>query len=1217
MDTRSYAFLFAAVAAGAGQAQDLRSATSDNLNVAGAWVDGTVPGTGDVATWNAGSALAGTLGAGQTWGGLNLSGASGPVSITGAFNLGLDHATDANTVLNTGANNFTWGSDGAAGQLNIIGALAAAAPGNGNTGNWASFAGSGIVTLSSTGTKNWSTSGSATSGANGVTNVSFTGTLRLRGATTAIETAGGNWLAFGGGGGSTGVPGSLVQTGAFHLDTGDAISRGDFILTNAFNDKTLELASLSGTGNIRADWGVGATLSQRGIRISQATDTVYAGGIYTHNGSAQRRNVTITKDGAGTLVFTGRLGSTQSGAGNPANLNFAINGGVWQMGDGTKNPSAPLNAANWDTASTFSVGAGGTLRFMANMTEYVWDRPISGSGAIVVTNDGTAGEGKVALTALDSSGFTGATAVQAGRLRIGGDLGGSAVTVAPGAGLAVGGITQPSAGFVKSVVLAGGSSSEFRAGALYDELVVNDAGGLVVSGPHVITAVSSGGLNFGDKVSIMDYEGGFGGFANLSLAPGSRFSLVHNVPESRIELEYTGGTITWTGGNGSWEVGGPNNWDLGGSAATFLQGDATLFDDGASTGNVTVSGALTPASVTISNSSLPYTFTGSGPIGGSGDLLKEGSGSATIAVAASYSGSTIVDAGTLVFGNGGTTGGIGSGAVIVNEGATLRLNRSDLLDYKVSPHLRNVSGGGDVVIEGGGTVFNYPGSGLGFAEGNSWAGLTGDLIIRGGSEFQTIRNGATAMGNGDIVLGDAGSSGKVSQIEGNWTWTNDIVLNGADNRVINRSAGSGRSMKLQGIISGSGNLTIEDATAAMTNLQAGIILTGANTMSGLLTIPTNVPVRVGGVPGNTDVSQLGAGPAGSLGAATVQNEGILTFSRSDAHTVANTITGSGQVVVGLAAGNAEQIASFTGVKSYSGPTTVRSGTLLVNTSLPDSPVVVDAAGTLGGSGSIATASAVTGTLAPGAGTGTLSFGDDLAMEAGSKIVWEISDWNGSAGSGYDTVNAGTLTIGATTAAPLVIVITPSSLANFSATPKTFTLATSSGGILGLDAGEITVDDGALPGTWSVQASGNLLQLSYLPGTAYDSWAAANGIPGAGPGTDSDGDGIDNGIEFVIGGDPSDSDSNHLLPVVTLDTNYLNFSFRRADVAAGFDPVVEYGSSLGAWTEAANGLPVGNPVVIEETNNFHGNGIDRVTVRIPRVLANPGSKLFARLKVDIP
>ncbi len=163
--------------------------------------------------------------------------------------------------------------------------------------------------------------------------------------------------------------------------------------------------------------------------------------------------------------------------------------------------------------------------------------------------------------------------------------------------------------------------------------------------------------------------------------------------------------------------------------------------------------------------------------------------------------------------------------------------------------------------------------------------------------------------------------------------------------------------------------------------------------------------------------------------------------------------------------------------------------------------------------------------------------------------------------------------------------------------------------------------GLAPGTYNatthpgiITGSGSLV-VTTAGGSAYDSWAAANGVSGAGADADSDGDGIDNGIEFVIGGDPSgpDSDSNALLPTLTTDPNYLNFVFRRTDAAAAHDPYVEYGSSLSGWTEAEAGV---SGVIVSEDNEFFGAGIDRVTVKIPRTLA-VGSKLFARLRVDIP
>lgn len=133
--------------------------------------------------------------------------------------------------------------------------------------------------------------------------------------------------------------------------------------------------------------------------------------------------------------------------------------------------------------------------------------------------------------------------------------------------------------------------------------------------------------------------------------------------------------------------------------------------------------------------------------------------------------------------------------------------------------------------------------------------------------------------------------------------------------------------------------------------------------------------------------------------------------------------------------------------------------------------------------------------------------------------------------------------------------------------------------------------------------------------SYGAWETTNGIAGAGSAEDSDGDGIPNGIEFVIGGDPSgpDSDSNNLLPTTTVDEQYVTFEFRRTDEAAAYNPLVEYGSTLTGWTEAEGGV---DGVVIAEDNGFFGMGIDRVRVQIPRALAI-GSKLFARLRVEIP
>lgn len=147
----------------------------------------------------------------------------------------------------------------------------------------------------------------------------------------------------------------------------------------------------------------------------------------------------------------------------------------------------------------------------------------------------------------------------------------------------------------------------------------------------------------------------------------------------------------------------------------------------------------------------------------------------------------------------------------------------------------------------------------------------------------------------------------------------------------------------------------------------------------------------------------------------------------------------------------------------------------------------------------------------------------------------------------------------------------------------------------------------------ILALSSSVSLAQEPPSAYDTWETDNGISGAGAAADSDGDGIPNGIEFVIGGDPSgpNSDSHGLLPTITVDVDNLNFIFRRTDAAAGYNPFVKYSSSLGVWTMAEPGV---DGVFIEEAGEFEP-GVTLVTVKIPRALAS-GSKFFARLGVEI-
>ncbi|MCF7837515.1 MAG: choice-of-anchor J domain-containing protein [Candidatus Marinimicrobia bacterium] len=152
------------------------------------------------------------------------------------------------------------------------------------------------------------------------------------------------------------------------------------------------------------------------------------------------------------------------------------------------------------------------------------------------------------------------------------------------------------------------------------------------------------------------------------------------------------------------------------------------------------------------------------------------------------------------------------------------------------------------------------------------------------------------------------------------------------------------------------------------------------------------------------------------------------------------------------------------------------------------------------------------------------------------------------------------------------------------------------------------------GGWGIMVSANLGYMG-APAATYETWAAANGIPGEPDTGDFDHDGLANGIEFVVGGNPTLNDTASVAPSSSTDGAGLVFTFRRTDLANNdltATIVVEYGSDLAGWTPAE---PDVDGVTIVENPDFYDVGIGQVIVTLPSILAVDG-RLFARLKVTI-
>ncbi len=128
----------------------------------------------------------------------------------------------------------------------------------------------------------------------------------------------------------------------------------------------------------------------------------------------------------------------------------------------------------------------------------------------------------------------------------------------------------------------------------------------------------------------------------------------------------------WRGNGASnvWDVGTSPHWFDGVGAVAFANDDPVVLDDtGSAAPAISVQGTPLPASMTVSGAQN-YQLAGPGSIGGSGGLLKQGSGTLTIAGGHTFTGNTVVSGGTLLV-NNSTGSGTGTGAVSIAPASSL------------------------------------------------------------------------------------------------------------------------------------------------------------------------------------------------------------------------------------------------------------------------------------------------------------------------------------------------------------------------------------------------------------------------------------------------------------------------------------------------------------------------------------------------------------------
>ena len=590
--------------------------------------------------------------------------------------------------------------------------------------------------------------------------------------------------------------------------------------------------------------------------------TVTDGGSGKSSGLIASGTGTVTVSAYNTSTGGTTLSSGQLNVNSISALGggtFTISGGMLDNTSGGAITLTNNNAQSWNADFTFvgtydlNLGTGAVALNNATRQVTVNGGTLTVGGGISSTNTGYGitklGAGALALNGTNT--YTGETMISAGKLvvPVGGSASNSAVTVAATGGnsavlsVVVADTTQPWVGTNLTVNNGGTSSSlDFNFGVLTPGTTtapLNIAGDVSFTSIQSISVEGVLSATTGNGYPLLTWGGSGPASAagitlNLTGLPGRSTAALAIIANTLYLQINSTQPLSWTGGNGTWDIDNSANtiWQDSGATPTYYQesgvADQVVFDTTVgSGGTVTLNTNVSPVSVTVNNPSADYTISGSGAIAGSTTVTKLGAGTLTLATTNTYSGGTTISAGTLQLGNGTSANGSVGGNITDNSA----------LVFANPGAQTNTS-----VISGGGTLTKS---------------AAGTLTVTATNTYI----GGTTISAGTLQLGDGSTQNGV--VAGNITNNAALIF------------ANPNAQTSAGIISGGGKLT-KSAAGKLT-------LTAINTFTGNTTI-------------SAGTLQLGDGTAnnGDL-PGNITNNAALIFANPNAQTNAATIVGTGAV----------------------------------------------------------------------------------------------------------------------------------------------------------------------------------------------------------------------------------------------------------------------------------------------------------------------------------
>jgi fibronectin-binding autotransporter adhesin len=606
-------------------------------------------------------------------------------------------------------------------------------------------------------------------------------------------------------------------------------------------------------------------------------------------------------------------------------------------------------------------------------------------------------------------------------------------------------------------------------------------------------------------------------------------------------------------------------------------GTLTLNGGGLGTGPLTVDGAL----------KLNMNLT-TGTLGGAGSISRSTAGTSALTVSSSV---------PLAFGGSIADG---SGTVSLNKTGTNTLTLSGSSSYSGGTTITQADGTKGIIVGHASALGTGPVLANGTQQFDSTLSVDAGLTV---TNALTLKRGLSGSGrailalgdgsnwNGNITLDNTSASGFAVIASGGTTpATASIVSGNIGFSVLGTPSATSQTLVLRssdtfGKVTGSVSLSngyvalfdtsrweFSNASNTWGTLDinnAGAIATvgAANTLpaGGVVFSNTGGTLQLNNQAGTTAYDQSIAGLSGNVKVGLTTGTATLTLNTAANQSSSGAISGAISLVK---TGTASQ--TLSGVNTHTGDTMVNGGTLI----LADNAQLKFVPGANGVNNQLK-------------GTGTVELSGDFNID--------LSGTDLTNGNSWTLVDVGSLS---------EVFLSSFQVVGFTETANVHKLV-----------------DGA--NTWTFTEATGVLSLSV--GGGYDSWAASKGLTGldAAFDADPDHDGLDNGLEFVLGGEPNPanpgSNSAALLPTISQSAGNLTFTFKRKDISeSGATLKFQWSTDL-TFPSPANDVPVGatdsttDTITVDVTEDAPDADTDTIVITIPAAKA-AGGKLFGRLSV---